>query len=523
MVSWEDFLKATFREWVRIFSGATPSEGRVERQLFRFASVGQRLALEGYALQKVCEEVFALFRQWMKEELSLPALPEAEEKVFEQLLLAGMALARGYGEGVAFRLHSLARIDPLTGLYTRRAFERRFLYFLDYAKTGRIPLALAILNVDGMKDINDVYGYPVGDLVLRGIASLLEETGAEVLGRLSGDEFGLVFIRLSREAAFRRVEMLLERIRKLDFLADEELRVTASCGLAFYPEHGESWGGLMAAADSGLIMAKMKGGDRIEVIAPGTSSRIREIHEGSVLVRRALQNPESIVPVFQPIQDMQKATIVGYEVLARVEAGGRLVPASAFISAAERERLIEEIDRVVFAKALRVKKEQCPPGTLFFLNVSMGELERGKIVEDVIRTVEELAIPPFEVLLEITEREAIRDIEALRKAALSLESSGILLTLDDFGSGFSSFSYLQLFDFAYVKIDGSLVRGMRHGEKARLIVKAMVELVREIGAEPIGEFVEDAEMARELAELGVRLVQGYFAGKPGPLPQVSPK
>jgi len=519
LISWKELFETTLKEWNEFFSSDPLSfEKGKKRKLFHFTSIGQRLALEGYSLQKLIEEVeHLLSKVFQKEGFSrfFPFQKEQWQDFIGYLLPLGIAVGRGYGEGLALRTRSMARFDPLTGLYNRHAFEKRFLYFLDYVKLRGVPLVLAVLNVDGMKSVNDVYGYPVGDLVLRGVASLVEAAEAEVVGRLSGDEFGLVFTR-QEETVLRKIELLLKRIQELKFLPDEELWVTASCGIASFPRHGKSWSDLMAAADSGLILAKMKGGNRVEVIVPGTdsASRVREIHEGAVLIRRALQNPKSIVPAFQPIRDAKREEVMGYEVLARVDMGSRLVSASVFISAAEKEKIIERVDSIIFEKAFRVKKECFPPGTLLFLNISVGELQRGKIVEEIADLLEKFNVPPPEVVLEVTEREAIRDIEILKESILFLESLGVRFALDDFGSGFSSFSHLQLFNFAYVKIDGTLVRRIKHDERTRLIVKAMVELAREIEVEPIAEFVEDADTAEELVKLGVSFIQGYFVGKP---------
>ena len=528
MISWKEVFEAALKEWSESFSSDPVSfEKRKKRKLLHFASIGQRLALEGYSPQKLIQEIEHFLSKLLQKEgffRSFPFQKRQWRDFIEYFLPLGIAVGRGYGEGLALRLHSMARFDPLTGLYNRHAFEKRFLYFLDYAKLRGASLVLAILNVDGMKSVNDVYGYPVGDLVLRGIASLIEEMEAEVVGRLSGDEFGLVFVQ-REETVLRKMELLLKSIQELEFLPEEDLWVTASCGVASFPRHGESWSDLMAAADSGLILAKMRGGNRVEVIVPGTgsASRVREIHEGAVLIRKALQDPKSIVPAFQPIWDTGKDEVVAYEVLARVDVGSRLVPASVFISAAEKEKIIERVDSIIFEKAFRVKKEYFPPGTLLFLNISVGELERGKIVKEIAGLLEKLDVPPSEVVFEVTEREAIRDIETLRESILSLESLGIRFALDDFGSGFSSFSYLQLFNFAYVKIDGALIRRIKCDERTRLIVKAMADLAREIEAEPIAEFVEDADTANQLSKLGVSFIQGYFVGKPEVRPGFVPK
>lgn len=304
-------------------------------------------------------------------------------------------------------------------------------------------------------------------------------------------------------------------VRQHRFVLDD-WPVTVSAGIAGYPTHGTAAADLVAAAEVAVTLAKRKGKNRIEILDPAAGKADETVfHERSAEVREALRDPEGVVPFFQPIVDAHTEQVVGYEVLARLRVGNRILPAAHFVEVAEDIDAIGTITtRAVEAALARVRAAKCE--RLLFINYSMREVERPESVAGLKEILERWAVRPEQLVVELTERQAIRDITRVRDFAKALQDIGVRLALDDFGSGFSSFLYLRQFDCYFAKIEGALVRDIIRSARCKLIVEHITRLLNSLAIETVAEWVETAEVASILRRFGVSLFQGYFFGAPRP-------
>lgn len=426
----------------------------------------------------------------------------------------------GYRDAVLADGEPLYQVDPLTGLCNRIQFERKFYNLLSYSRLEGEHLCLVIVDIDGMRLINNIYGYPVGDLAIRALVETMREAvpGADLMARMGGDELGVVLCGVNLKEGLHCGEEIRRRVGEIRLRpGGDEVHLTASVGVAEYPCHGEGVEDLISAAELAVIRAKRLGRDRVETIQHGRGpEEVALLHERVVYLRERLREKDCIIPYFQPIVNLESGDVLGYEVLARIQDGDKVIPAALFIEAAEYGGLMSEVDNEVLFKAFRAKRESGLTGKKLFINISMREVERG----DILKRLEKMAlfhdIDLKDVVVEVTEREALKDTARARDFTEDLHKRGMQMAIDDFGSGFSSFWYLWMFECQYVKIEGSLVKEICNNEKSRLIVEHIVGLAKSMGVEPVAEFVENKEIMEALLEMGVKYGQGYYLGRPSP-------
>lgn len=411
--------------------------------------------------------------------------------------------------------------DSLTGLYDRVSF--RTLLDAEHHRSTRHkrPFGLILFDIDRFKVVNYGYGEQFGDALLRdlpGVAGrVLQPT--DTLGRWGGQEF-LCLLPDSGKARTGEVAEAMRKAIEASNLASSELGlcVTASFATANYPEDGDTIDRLLAGLGAALHQAKAAGRNRV-VAASGVKAQLYGI--GRTL-SQALREGR-MVPAYQPIVDLRNGRVVAEEALARIVTPGQhAVPASAFIDAARELQLTYEIDRAIvlqtFARCVAGLQEHQP--RTHFVNISANLLRHPDVVAELLEEARrtctacaDLIGPVKPLVIEVTERELIYDIETARRLLKPFLDFGLRLALDDFGSGYSSFAYLADLPFSFLKIEGALIRRVRE-PRVRAIVQGIQRTAAELGITTLAEFIEDTETAAIVRDLGIDWGQGYYFGRP---------
>lgn len=437
-----------------------------------------------------------------------------------QWLVRDVTMQRRYEQ----QLVHLASHDHLTGLANRRRFEEELTRDVALAeRTGRGG-GILWLDLDDFKEINDTLGHRSGDELLVGIANfLLSSTrAASLVARIGGDEFAI----LVPEATLAEIESTAGRLQaemaKQRFeISGHRLALTVSIGVASYPDHGTSVEELLSRADIAMYHAKESGHGGYRVWAPESgddSNRTRL--EWSERIRRAVENDEVVVHA-QPIADAVTGEIRSYELLMRLQADepGELIMPNDFLPAAERLGLIRELDRWMTLNAIRLVA-RTPAFGVVHVNLSGRAFADPGLLGLIEREFQETGADPTGVGFEITETAAIADIAAAKELISGLRRLGCSLSLDDFGSGFSSFYYLRNLPIDRLKIDGAFITQLTSSEEDRHLVRAIVELARALGLSTVAEYVEDDETLEMIRDMGVTYAQGYHVGRPVPVDEV---
>ena len=409
-------------------------------------------------------------------------------------------------------LYHLSVTDPLTGLYNRRHFDSQLEVILSDHLPKNMPVCLLLIDLDGFKFINDTYGHPFGDEVLRTTAQLLKQQVRrnDYIARLAGDEFAMVLKNTDIENATRIAQKLHDRISDTRIpLPVGHMQLQSSMGVAEAPTHGANAQDLVSAADVALYHSKRGGRNRIEVLSPDISKAVMSIFSQGFQLRNAIEQGH-IHPAFQPICNLKNGIPMAYEVLARMRVNGLVIQAKDFITVAEELGLTREVDLHVIGQALLLT----PPEHALFLNVDISSFNDKGFVQDLSQLLKPACADGRSITIEITERETIPLSDGLHQDIQTLRAFGCKLALDDFGSGYSTYNFLNQFRPDYLKIEGSFVRGMLQHEADRKIVTHIHELACSFGMQTIAESVEDAATEHALQEIGICNAQGLFYGAP---------
>ncbi len=411
------------------------------------------------------------------------------------------------------QLEELSNTDPLTKLYNRRKFEQCIGTQIECAKQYNARFSIIVFDLDGFGHINDAHGHPIGDLVLAEVAEVLRKgvSDKDVVARTGEDEFAILLSDATLQKAESMAENLRNEIGVMEFQIDQgTLRVTASLGVVEYPSHGRSGEELTIAADVAISQAKARGRNCVATVNEDEIQKAARSHGRDVWLRRAIAE-ERVILHAQPIIDLAEDRNFGYEILTRVRDGDRLLSANAFVPDLERQGRIEEFDRFVVERALYMKRQIAAlEGAKLFINLAPASIENLKFMQELPRLLHEYRTPPGEVVVEITEREALRQLSAISSLMRELRDDGILFALDDFGSGFNSFLYLKYFPVDFVKIEGSFVRNMARSRRDRLIVEYIHEVSQALGVKTIAERVEDRATHELVRTLSVDFAQGFY-------------
>jgi len=411
------------------------------------------------------------------------------------------------------QLATLVRTDHLTSLANRRGFEDEL-----EAKSKDGPIAIALLDLDGFKSINDTYGHIAGDAVLKQIAAVLEEQMPDdrcFVGRLGGDEFGLLGPDLRTVTDWGLC--ILDRVRSTSWHSiTGEHRVAASIGAAPQHDSTDLWG----MADEALFVAKSAGGNRM-VVHDQFDKRFQTLRSDRVWAEkiRAAMTDDSFTLVGQPIvpADELSAGPLFFEMLLRYrEKDGVIVGPAGFLEVAETFRLSEDVDRWVVSRTVAWLADQ-DPTIRAAANITGHFVESPRALPILAEALEESGIDPRRLCLEITESIAIADVKRCADMVRTARSWGCSVAIDDFGRGWSSLPLVRDLSIDLLKIDGEWVCNVKDDALARSVVTSIVEAAEIVGVSVVAEWVEDQPTADFLIDLGVPFLQGYFVGRPAPL------
>lgn len=379
--------------------------------------------------------------------------------------------------------------------------------------------AVLLLDLDHFKAVNDQFGHKAGDDLLKTVATALRGRIREtdVLGRLGGDEFGIILPRVDAEQAAVVADSIVKALRRQTaMMAELQIPVTASVGVALFD--GLTNIELLAAADLAMYEAKEAGRNRFAFYRPSadgrpqSSSRLSEAER----IQRALTH-DQLELYCQPILDLANNEVSQYELLLRLRTDdGDLLPPSAFLYVAERFGTILSIDSWVVQQAVALIAAQARAGRSITVdvNISAKSIGNPQLVAVIDRALADARIDPACLVFELTETAAIGDIERAKKFTTELRCRGCRLALDDFGAGFGSFYYLKHLPFDYFKIDGDFIRGFGANTIDQLVVEAIVGIAKGMGKKTVAEFVTDQDMTDRLRRSGIDYAQGFHIDVP---------
>jgi len=428
--------------------------------------------------------------------------------------------------GLARQMSYQATHDALTGLVNRREFERRLEEAIESGQRGDGQHVLCYLDLDRFKLVNDTSGHLAGDSMLREVAKLLRDAvrDSDTVGRLGGDEFGMLLIGCPLEKARQIADDVCRSVGEYRFVwRDRIFNIGVSVGIVEISRESGTLEELLAAADTACYVAKKQGSGRVAVYSARDEALAR--HTGEIQWLQRLQSAlkenrfhlyhQVIVPAHG--EDGGPAM----EVLVRLkdESGNDLLP-SEFMRAAERYRLMGLVDRWVVQTTLAALGR----GAILVahdrsvaINISGQTLGDAQFLEFVVECLDNTGVAPAQVCFEITESAVIANLDHARRFIGVLHGMGCQFALDDFGSGVGSFSNLKNLPLDYLKIDGSFMRNLSRDTVNQAMVTAMIELARTLNFKVIAEQVEDTAAAETARRMGVDYLQGYAIGRPQPL------
>ncbi len=420
------------------------------------------------------------------------------------------------------RLQYLVAHDDLTGLANRRRLEQALEVAVLNAQASGRPVSLLYLDLDRFKLVNDIEGHGAGDRSLILVANCLRQhmEPGQLLARISADEFALLAEGLDREAA----QALAERLRRVLETLRYESRgrsypLSASIGVAtLEPGVLLRAGELLAQADQACYAAKREGRNRVHVYAE-SDGVLADMAVDSHWARRLREafEADAFALAFQPVIRLRDDAVTHYEVLIRLrEPDGGLVPPGVFLAAAERAGLVARLDRWVLERTLALIRTLPPRHgeTVFNVNLSGHTLRDPEFVPFVREALARSGVPGQRLTLELTETAAIADPDHAEEVIAQLRSLGCRIALDDFGSGFSTYSYLKRFPVDYLKIDGGFIRQLAWDTVDQALVRSIVEIARALGKETVAEFVGDERTLELVRGYGVDYAQGFHLGHP---------
>ena len=418
------------------------------------------------------------------------------------------------------KLEHLANHDPVTGLPNRLLMNDRLRQMMLSAQRSKSIVAVALVDLDHFKLINDTFGHNRGDQLLqtmshRMLACVRE---ADTVGRLGGDEFVLLLSGAGRgEAMSQVVQRVLQTIARPSQIEGRELSVSCSVGVSIFPRDGRDVQTLLKNADTAMYKAKELGRNNFQFYSPEMNTVITERLEMQSALRSAVEHKQFAL-LYQPKVDLVTGHIAGMEALLRVKGeNGELSLPKNFITLAEESGLIVQIGEWVMREACNFNKslqERGLPPMRVAINLSARQLTRYDLVRAVEQALQHAELSAEYLELELTESMVMHDPEGVIATLAQLQALGIQLSIDDFGTGYSSLSYLKRFPVASLKIDQSFVRELGQDENAAAIVKAIISLGHSLDMKVIAEGVETEKQMSFFLENRCDAMQGFLFSRP---------
>ncbi|WP_426409129.1 sensor domain-containing protein [Bradyrhizobium ganzhouense] len=419
------------------------------------------------------------------------------------------------------RMAHMAYHDGLTDLPNRAAFLQALNQMIEACEGTDEEFAVLCVDLDGLKEVNDVFGHALGDKLLIEVAQRLQDTArGGLVARLSGDEFGLIIDGKQPDAGLALAHQLGEALAPEFHIDGRAVRAGITTGMSIFPHNGPDGASLLANAGAALFRAKQKSRGTISLYQPEMDQQIRDRRVLHQDLSKAIKNGELSL-AFQPQgiarNSVAESEIIGFEALARWQhpVRGQVSPAE-FIPIAEESGLIVEMGEWILRQVCR-EAASWPKPLQVAVNLSPAQFMHGDVVGLVHSILIETGLAPGRLELEITEGVLIEDFDRGLALLRRLKALGVRISMDDFGSGYSSLSYLQAFPFDKIKIDRAFIINLGRNPQSAAIVRAVIDLGHGLEMSIIAEGVETIDQLAFLAREGCDGVQGYLLGKPLPI------
>ncbi len=494
---------------------------KVESPITKAINLGQNIGLQNHILlPKIGEEISI-------EDSVTPIINNDGKPTGAVLVFRDISGARQLTRQISYQ----SSHDELTGLVNRREFERYLKISIDSAKKKNAIHAMVYIDIDLFKVINDTCGHIAGDQLLREIAPIVEEEtpNGDIVGRLGGDEFGILLHSCTAEQALITCNRIRNIIEQQGFSwRGQNFIISLSMGIVLINNETENVSEVLRKADSACFVAKDSGRNKLHLYREDDiemANRHGEMQWVSKL-KDALDNDRFIL-YYQTIAPLNSNEAAGkhYEILLRLtDEEGNLVPPFIFLGAAERYNMITKIDYWVIKNTfewLHSHPDHLDELSLCSINLSGNSLSDSGLLSHIEMQFEKYNIPPEKICFEVTETMAVANTDVAKELIQSLREYGCKFALDDFGTGMASFEYLKNFPVDYLKIDGSFVKDMIDDPIDSAMVKSINDIGHVMGKKTIAEFVENDDIGAKLREIGVDFAQGYGIQKPTPLKDIA--
>lgn len=415
------------------------------------------------------------------------------------------------------RAQHLAMTDPLTNLFNRRAVKEKTAELSARAARRGKSVAFMMVDLDGFKKINDLYGHECGDQLLREVADRMRDVvpPSSIIARLGGDEFGIcmVFEPEYPETVDRIAEDIVANLSRPVRVAETDQMVTASVGIA-RPEYDcDSIDMLIRRADIALYATKKNGRNGFSWFDNGMEVELRTRNSLEGDIRAGIANDE-FVPFFEQQIDLKTGKLTGFEMLARWVSPVRgLIPPDEFIAVSEETNMIGELSLAIIRKAL-LEAKNWDQSLSISVNISPVQLKDPWLAQKIVKLLVETGFPATRLEIEITESSLFKNLSLAQSIVGSLKNQGIRIALDDFGTGYSSLAHLRALPFDRIKIDRSFVSSMTENAESEAIVKAIAGIGASLQVPITAEGIEDRNVIAKLVELGCSKGQGFYYGQP---------
>ena len=413
-------------------------------------------------------------------------------------------------------LVSLAYTDRLTRLGNQQRMIGKFKTLTLDTREGNKSFLVGVADMDGMKPINDLYGFEGGDDILKQCAQRLSaavENDGFVF-RVRGDKFGFLFPDIKDQQGAKNIGRILQEVLQAPFdLDNRTVRLSGSFGFAIYPDAGNDFDGIMKNIESALYHSKRKGRGRTTVFSQEIEELILENARMEQALRRAIANNE-VVPHFQPIISLQNGKLLGFEALARwVDPELGFVSPARFVPLAEERGIIGTLTDVLLLHASKVAANW-PDDIFLSFNLSSVQLVDPLTSSNIINIIEKAGLPAKRLEIEVTETAMMSDPETASMIIDELHAAGIRISMDDFGTGQSSLGRLRELKLDKVKIDRAFIMAIGEDKPAEHIVRAILEMCAGLDLTVVAEGIEEMNQAESLKKYGCHAGQGYLFGKP---------
>ncbi|WP_051640608.1 EAL domain-containing protein [Thiomicrorhabdus sp. Milos-T2] len=414
------------------------------------------------------------------------------------------------------QINQLAFYDPLTGSANRILLQKQF---SEISRESSASGALMFIDLDHFKEVNDVYGHHVGDLLLTQVTNRIQPhiRQEDILSRLGGDEFAILFSDITNATLSEKASTLIKVLSEAYSIENHIIHISASIGIALFPEQAQQYEDLLKFADTAMYSAKNQGRNAYAFFEPDMAENVKQQLSLDTALRSAIKNNQLSL-VFQPQVDLARHSVIGFEALLRWAHPdlGQVSP-DQFIPVAEKTHLIIELTDWVIRQALqaieRLKTQF--QGCRISINISGQDFSQTNFVSRLNSLLGEFPnVDPATLELELTERIAMKNPKKTLETLKAIKNLGVRIAVDDFGTGYSSLSYLKNYPIDLIKIDKSFVDDILDNKKDYGVCQAIINLAKALDMEVIAEGVESHAQNSVLEQLGCDLIQGYYFSEP---------